>query len=514
MNIDITERKRTEEEIQRLTLAVATVSEAVIIVGMDGRVSFVNRAAGLMTGYTAGELSGIEVFDLHAESSEHPTAGDIFEATMTDVSWTGEVLFRKKTGEEFPVRLSTALMKDQDGRPTGMVGIAADISERVELENRLLQAQKLGAVGQLAGGVAHDFNNLLTIIMGFTNLTISELPAGDSLSRLQEVQRAAGRAADLTRQLLAFSRRQIADPKILSLNDVVLNMDRLLRRLVSEDIEFVVVGAPNLAMVKADPGQMEQVLANLTVNARDAMSSGGKLTIETSNVALDEDFARSHPELTPGEYVTLSVRDTGTGMTQETMARAFEPFFTTKRVGQGTGLGLSICYGIVAHNDGHITIDSELGRGTIVRIYLPSVGAQASVAPSDCPGYLPPGHETVLLVEDEPMVRSVAAETLRGQGYTVLEAPNGLDALNLVMEHGDEPIDLLLTDMVMPLLGGTALVARLNKAHFGAKVLYTSGYSEESSVDSDVLKTGADFLQKPFTPATLAQKVRAVLDRP
>ena len=512
---DITERKKAEEENRRLASAVATANEAVIIAEMEGRVSFVNRAAELMCGYTNSEMLGISVFDLQAESSEHPTAGDIIEATVTDGSWTGEVLFQKKTGEEFPVRLSTALMTDQEGRPTGMVGISADITERLELENLFLQAQKMEAVGQLAGGLAHDFSNLLTAIMSFTDLAIAKLPGtNDSGSYLSEVKKATWRAADITRQLMAFSHRQVASPRVVSLNDIVLDMNRMLRRLVSEDIELILVPAQDLRAVRTDPGQIEQALANLAINARDAMPKGGCLTIETENVTLDEEYASSHPDVTPGEYVMLTVADIGTGMTAEVKAHAFDPLFTTKEMGEGTGLGLSTCYGIVAQNGGHITIDSSPGWGTTVRIYLPSVeGPAAVLRPGDELGCSATGDETVLLAEDDPLVRRVTAETLRGRGYAVLEASNGIDALNMAGEYADKEIDLLLTDIVMPLMGAAEMVGRFNELHPEARVLYTSGYTQASDALGLASGPGADFLHKPFTTAALSEKVRELLDR-
>ena len=396
-----------------------------------------------------------------------------------------------------------------------VLAIVRDVTERKRLERQLLQAQKIEAVGMLASGVAHDFNNLLTPIMSYAELAAGALPSESHLRPyLHEIRKAAERASHLTRQLLAFSRRQIIEPQVFDLNDLVLNLDKLLRRLIGEDIELVTLPSIHPGIVKVDPGQMEQVLVNLSVNARDAMPHGGKLSVATGEVTLDDDYARRHPEATPGRYVMIVVGDTGIGMTHEVKDHIFEPFFTTKDPGQGTGLGLSTCYGIVAQAGGHMTVVSEPGQGTTFKIYLPAVQENARAPPlRDAPAKLPFGTETVLVVEDEPSVRAVASRLLRRQGYSVLEAANGQEALSLAQAHADEEIHLLLADVVMPLMGGMELAQQLAETHPGARVLFTSGYTDDAIVNYGDLNSGTEFMQKPFTQTTLAHRVREVLEK-
>ena len=513
---DITKRKQAEDENRRLALAVANASDGIFIAGMDGRLSFVNRAAEKMLGYAPGEMLGMRVFDIHPGSLRETTAREIFEATRDEGSWTGEVPLLTKTGEELHVRLSTSLMKDDGGHALGMVGIATDVTERRQLQDQLVQAQKMEAIGRLVGGVAHDFNNLLTAMMGYAHLGLSGLRAGEGRIRTSflEIQKAAERASDLTQKLLAFSRHQVAEPQVVSLSDLIFDMDGMLRRLIGEDMELVTLPALDLGMVRVDPGEMGQVLTNLAVNARDAMPNGGKLIIETLSVTFDQEYARRHPEANTGDYVVLEVTDTGIGMTEEVKSHIFEPFFTTKGVGEGSGLGLSTCYGIVSKSGGHITAESEPGKGATFKVYLPHVDGPASQPTvRDNPDELPLGTETVFLVEDEPVVRSMASRVLREQGYTVLESENGVEALRVAEERASGELHLLLTDVVMPLMGGRDLAERLGRQHPETRVLYTSGYTDEAVVRPDPLGRGTDFIQKPFTPATLALKVREVLDR-
>jgi PAS domain S-box-containing protein len=388
--------------------------------------------------------------------------------------------------------------------------------ELQEAQAQLLQAQKMEAVGRLAGGVAHDFNNLLTIISGSCHFLLSSLDQPSPLrEEVEEIKRASTRAATLTSQLLAFSRRQVLTMKELNLNDVIRNMESLLQRLIGEDINLVTVLDPGLGEVRVDPGQVEQIMMNLVVNARDAMPSGGRVTIETANVELGDEFAHQHAMARPGSYVMLAVSDSGLGMDKETQAHIFEPFFTTKDRGKGTGLGLAMVYGSVRQNDGAIFVYSEPGRGTTFKVYLPRVrGAwEAERFPAAVTVDLPRGTETVLVVEDEPGVRAVILRTLREQGYTVLEARHGLEALHL----GTQPlekIDLLLTDVVMPQVSGREVAENLTRAHPELRVLYMSGYTDDAVVRHGILSEGAVFLQKPFTPDVLAHKVREVLDAP
>ncbi len=381
-------------------------------------------------------------------------------------------------------------------------------------EEQLRQAQKMEAVGRLAGGVAHDFNNLLTAIMGYGQLLQRRLPSGDPAFRdAEEIRRAAERAASLTRQLLAFSRQQILQPRVLDLNAAITDMHNMLRRLIGEDIELRTVPEQGLGHVKADPGQVEQVLMNLVINASDAMPAGGKLTIEAANVELDQAHARARQDVRPGPYVMLAVSDTDCGMDAATRGRIFEPFFTTKESGKGTGLGLSTVYGIIKQSDGHIDVYSEPGRGTTFKIYLPRVDESLSKAePARAQLVLPEGAESVLVVEDDEAVRSAIRRTLQLCGYMVLEARDGAEALHLVGRQG-LVLDLLVTDVVMPRMSGPELVIHVAAIRPELRVLYLSGYPDRAIIHHDVLAS-APFLQKPFTPDALARKVREVLDYP
>jgi signal transduction histidine kinase len=388
--------------------------------------------------------------------------------------------------------------------------------QRKRTEDQLRQAHKMEAVGRLAGGIAHDFNNLLTVITGYSDLLLADLPRDHFAHQpILEMRKSSDRAAALTRQLLAFSRRQILQPVVLDLNAVVTDLEKMLRRLIGEDIDLVTYLDPTLCRVKADSGEIEQVVMNLVINARDAMPKGGRITIETSNRELDEAYVGSHVEARPGSYALLAVSDTGSGMTPDIKARIFEPFFTTKEVGKGTGLGLATVHGIVKQSGGHLEVYSEVGRGTVFKIYLPRHGEPvATPARAEAAEPLAPhGTETVLLAEDELTLNGMARLILESKGYTVLSADDGAEALELGRRHQGS-IDLLLTDVVMPQMSGRELAEQLAALRPGLKVLYMSGYTDEAVVRHGALETGAAFLQKPFAPAVLARKVREVLDRP
>jgi PAS domain S-box-containing protein len=395
-----------------------------------------------------------------------------------------------------------------------LVGTIQDVTDRMQLEARLRQSQKMQAVGQLAGGVAHDFNNVLTVIEGYSGLLIAGAAEGtEEKEHLIEIREAARRAAALTRQLLAFSRQQVLQPRVIDLNNTVEEVERMLRRLVGEDIDFHTHLATGLAQVKADPGQVEQVLMNLVVNARDAMPSGGRLTVETANVVLDATYAQRYPVKTPGPHVMLAVTDSGMGIPPEHMERIFEPFFTTKASGKGTGLGLATVHGIVEQSGGHIWVYSEPGRGTTFKVYLPATkeGATPMTAAYSDPAPRR-GTERILLVEDEAPLRAMASKVLRRAGYTVVEASDGRDALE-ICRRDDIPLDLIVSDMVMPVMGGRELAASAQLCRPGVPVVLMSGYTRDSMADIGDLTTGGAFLEKPFTTESLTHKVREVLDR-
>jgi two-component system cell cycle sensor histidine kinase/response regulator CckA len=409
-------------------------------------------------------------------------------------------------------RLAPAIERELREAQTRVARKAAETALR-QSEEQLRQVQKIEAIGRLAAGVAHDFNNILTVITGHSELLSRQLDADDPRRKnAEQIEKAAYRAAGLTRQLLIFSRKQVIEPRVLNLNTVILNIKKMLRRLIGEDIEFCTLLDPAAGHIKADPGQIEQVIMNLAVNARDAMPNGGKLTITTANTTQDKNHLKNFPDMGAGDYVMLAIADTGTGMSEEVKAHLFEPFFTTKPSGKGTGLGLATCFGIVKQNTGHINVHSELGSGTTFKIYFPQV--QSAIEPlrvRNLPTEVAGGNETVLLVEDEPVVRELAVATLREKGYTVVEAVNGEEGLRLVQQH-DGKIDLVLTDVVMPVMGGKEMADALRTSHPDTKVLFTSGYTEDALGHHGVLRPGIVFLQKPYMTATLARKVREVLD--
>jgi PAS domain S-box-containing protein len=515
---DITQRRRAETALlnTRDTLSALIQASPLAIFTFDtaGKVSSWNAAAERLFGWRTSEVLG-HILPAIAPSQlagfrEHHRA--VLEGqSFIDL----EAHWQRRDGTTVTLSLALAPLYGGLSEVRGVMVLAADLTDRKKLEGQLRQSQKMEAVGQLAGGVAHDFNNLLTAIIGYTSLVLKDTPPEkQQYQDLLEIDRAAARATELTQQLLAFSRRQMLQPTLLDLNAVLSDTMRMLGRLLGEHIELAILPETSLGVVRADRGQIEQVIINLAVNARDAMEGGGKLTLETRNVSLDRAYAGQHPGATEGEFVMLAVTDTGVGMSAATQGRIFEPFFTTKERGKGTGLGLSTVYGIIKQSGGTIYVYSEVGRGTTFKIYLPRVKAQG---PTEVPVPTRPasvrGSETVLVVEDEEGVRSLTCRVLRTYGYTVLEAENGGEAL-LIAEQHPAPIHLLLTDVVLPRISGRKLAERLVRSSPELRVLYMSGYTDGSIVNHGALDPGTAFIQKPFTPEALAQRLREVLDAP
>jgi two-component system cell cycle sensor histidine kinase/response regulator CckA len=498
------------ETNQTLEAVVEASPLAMWVVGSDGTVKMWNPAAERIFGWRRDEVLGHALPIVAADHAEE--SRQIRERGLRGEPVVGvEVQRQRKDGARVEISVSTAPMRDAGGAVLGVLAIAADITERKQLEEQLRQAQKLEALGGLAGGIAHDFNNLLTVIGGRSQIAALDLPPDSKVRHhLDLIAQTVERAAGLTRQLLAFSRKQVLEPRVLDLGETVTEMTPMLRRLIGEDLDLATTSEPGLWRVKADPSQIEQVIMNLVVNARDAMPDGGRLTIETRNSELDETYAKVHAGVEPGAYVMLAVTDTGHGMDAKILALIFQPFFTTKEPGKGTGLGLATVYGIVKQSGGHIWVYSEVGQGTSFKVYLPRVEEAATVV-TTAPQRARRGTETILLTEDDDQVRALARETLELSGYTVLEAASPTDALRVALRHSGV-LHLLLTDVVMPGMNGRALADRLLALRPDLKVLFMSGYPASAIGHHGVLDPGTAFLQKPFTPGSLARKVSEVLD--
>jgi PAS domain S-box-containing protein len=508
---DITERKQAEEKMKRLATVVRDSNDAITIHNFEGNITAWNHGAELMYGYSEATALLMNIGSL-----THP--GKVEEQKeFTRRLMTGEAITSFETqrvtkdGHILDVWMTVTKLVDDTGRPIGIASTERDITGRKRTEEQLRQAQKMEAVGRLAGGVAHDFNNLLTAILGYAELSLQNLDAADPVAKdLVEIKKCVERAAALTHQLLAFSRKLVLIPRTVDLNAVLNNMHKMLKRLVGEDIQLHCMTDSTIGSIKADSGKIEQVVMNLVVNARDAMPKGGDITLDTADVDLGPEDVRKLIDITPGPYVLLSVKDTGTGMDEETQRRLFEPFFTTKGEGRGTGLGLATIYGIVKQSDGYIHVESKLGKGTMFSLYFPRVSAQApqAVAPA-APLMTLQGTETILLAEDEDTVRNLTSRILKRRGYTVLEAANGGEAL-LACEQHPEPIDLLLTDMIMPKMNGRDLAKRLISIRPDMRVIFMSGYTDPDIL-KEVMDSGLPFLLKPFKLEELARKVREVL---
>jgi two-component system, cell cycle sensor histidine kinase and response regulator CckA len=519
---DITARQQAETELreseQRFRLMAETIQDVFWLATLDiGKIVYVSPAYELVWGRTYGELyqSPLSFMEtIHPEDRKRVRA-EILEGRKQGTPWSHEYRIIRPDGGVRWIRDRGFPVRDDRGRLLMFTGVASDITERKALEEQLLQAQKMEAVGRLAGGVAHDFNNLLMAIMGYGELMKGKVLAGDPLhGYLQDILKATDRAVALTQQLLTFSRRQILKPQLVDLNRVVLDLKKMLERLIGEDLDLEIVTAPELGPVKVDPGQLSQIIMNLVVNARDAMPRGGRLSIETVNIDIKASRHTGFGPAPPGPYVRLTVRDTGVGMDEATRAHIFEPFFTTKEPGRGTGLGLSIVYGIVKQSGGYIDVKSAPGEGSSFMIYLPRLKGVMEPPREEIPvGKGFQGEGTILLVEDEDVLRTLLGKFLRLHGYTVLEAHHGGEAL-LICERHQGPLHLMVTDVVMPHMGGRELADRVTPLFPDMKVLYMSGYTEDAMVHCGVADLKVPFLQKPFKPIELARKIRAILHPP
>lgn len=515
-------RQQTETKLRKmerwLAATLNSVGDAVLATDIDGRVTYLNPSAELLTGWSFLEATDrplSEIFQTIRGDAHMPV-----ESPVTRVIQEGVVLelaegtlLQRKDGTTLPIDDSAAPIRNEEGQIIGVVIIFRDISIHRRLEERLREAQKLDGVGQLAGGIAHDFNNLLTVINGCCFMLLRTMASDDpKKEKVEMIKEAGDRAAVLTHQLLAFGRRQVLAPKTLNLNDVVVTMERLLRRLIGEDIELLTILDATTGTVKVDPGQIEQVIMNLAVNSRDAMPCGGTLTITTKNIDIHDHEARDDYDGIDSPSVMLAVSDTGEGMDTDTQRHIYDPFFTTKEMGKGTGLGLSMIYGIVKQSGGRIAFSSEIGKGTTFRVYFPRVALEVAMAPplpTNTEGAR--GSETVLVVEDEDLVRKLVRTVLESRGYVVLDAQSGDDAL-LVCRNHQGPIHLLVTDVVMPRMNGKEVAGRLRAIYPDMRVLYVSGYTADAIDHHGVLETGIQFLQKPFSPLVLAMRVREILD--
>jgi two-component system cell cycle sensor histidine kinase/response regulator CckA len=509
------EGRTTADALWTATERLRAVEEAapigIVALDLDGRVTIWNRAAEELFGWSASEVIAgpypLIPPDRHAEDRAlraRVLAGEVFSGI--------ETCHLRKDGTQVSVSQSCGPIRDAQGLVSGTIRVLTDITEAKRLAHQFLQAQKMEAFGQLAGGIAHDFNNLLTVILGFSELALDRVQQPEIRPDIEEIRKAGERASELTRQLLAFSRKQVWVVQVLDLNYVVRQFEKMLSRVIRENVHLEIVTPQNLGQTRADPGQVEQLLMNLVVNARDAMPLGGDLTIATADAVLDATFARQHVGAVPGRYISLRVQDTGCGMTPEVLARVFEPFFTTKEPGKGTGLGLSTVFGLVEQSGGYITIESRPGAGTTVTTYWPAVDEFVKSVLAEAAEPRLEGTETILLVEDEAGVRHLIGKVLEGYGYTVLSAQDADHAI-AIEEQYVGTIHLLVSDMIMPGLSGADLAQRIAPRRPTMQVLFVSGYASREAIELGLSGQNAGLLQKPFKPATLARKVRERLDR-
>ncbi len=511
--LDITERKKNIRTIQKLSKAIEQSPVATVITDTNGTIEYVNPAFTEITGYTYEEVIGQNPRILKSGEMPDELYKDLWGTITKGKVWKGEMINRRKDGALIWEYLIISPLFNERGEITHFLASKENITEKKKLENDLLQKQKMEAIGRLAGGIAHDFNNMLTVINGYSQLILHKMPKDDPLyKKIEQIYQAGERAKNLTSQLLTFSRKQIRQPDIINLNTLIHDMEKMLTRLIGEDVQIITQSDEDLWAIESDRSQLEQILLNLAINARQAMPEGGQLFISTKNIVLDESFAATHPGAKTGKHVLLEITDTGRGMDEETQKHIFEPFFTTKPTGQGTGLGLATVYGIVKQNDGYIEVKSHLNQGTSFSIYFPA--AEAGFQPkktreekSDDIG----GSETIFLVEDDPSVRELTSKSLNYFGYKVAIATNGREALEMV-KNDSFRFDLLITDVVMPEISGRKLVDLIKAKHPTLKVLFMSGYTEDQISEKGVQNKEINFIQKPFSPLELAKKVRQILD--
>jgi len=520
-NVELTLRNQelvlSEQNLLLQSTALETAANAVMITDVKGVILWVNPAFLALTGYTAEEVIVQTPRLLKSGKHDEKFYETLWRTILEGNTWHGHFTNQRKDGTLYHAEQTITPVRSGGAEITHFIAIMNDVTERKRLEEQFIEAQKMEVVGQLAGGVAHDFNNVLAVIMGYSDLLMQDLGDNHGLqSYVEEIRHAARRASGLTQQLLIFSRKETVQPVELNLNEVINSMEKMLSQLINENIELTVLAQDRIGRIKADSGYVGQVLMNLVVNARDAMPEGGKLTIRTSVVTLDDEYARTHAGAQPGPYVMLSVSDTGVGMTDEVKERISEAFFTTKAAGKGTGLGLVTCQTILRQSGGHIQVTSEVGRGTTFQVFFPQIAETEPVLAPAPPAAFPMrgGTETVLLVEDEPSLHHLADGVLRSLRYEVLTAPNGQDALRVARDHEGAPISLVVTDVVMPRMGGKVMAEWLKLTSPELKVLFTSGYTDDAIADQGVVEAGIEFLPKPYTPASLAHKVRELLDQP
>jgi len=519
LRAQIEERRKTEEKLRLLGSAVEQSQEAILVTDAQldqpgPKIIFVNPAFTKMTGYTREEALGKTPRILQGPRTDKAATQNLRETLARGEPAHGETVNYRKDQTEFDVEWDIAPIRNSKQVITHFVAIQRDISQRKRIEQQLIQSQKLETVGKLAGGVAHEFNNIMMAIIGHADLMLSNIPENNALAtNAKVIRQAAERASILTRQLRAYAGRQFLRPQSLDLNDVISEMEILIGHLVGVEINVSIVPAADLCNVLADPGQISEVITNIVLNAKDAMPTGGKLTIETGNMSFDQETASRYPGLKPGNYASLSITDTGVGMKPEVQARMFEPFFTTKGVGKGTGLGLATAYGIIKQSGGHILVYSEIGKGTTFRIYLPELqkDPRQKVQPTQ-PSSAPSGSEIILVVEDDDTVREMTIKFLQQLGYNVLSATNGEEALKILEAPGRQSVDLLFTDIVMPVMDGMELSRRVAKSYPGMKILFASAYAENALIHQGVVEPGMTLLEKPFSLSTLAQKVRKALE--